>query len=419
MPASEPIANPSSSPSPDPVMPANAARPVAVVIVAAGSGSRAMRAGEAPKQYRPVAGVPVLERTVSVFVSHPRVTDVVCAISSEHAGLFQPIADRFAGRPVFRGGVTGGATRQSSVRAGLEALARAGFDGHVLIHDAARPFLTHAVIDRCLERLTEASAVVVSLPVVDTVKRADADGRVEATIPRQGLWTAQTPQGFRFGAILEAHRRAAAADRDDFTDDAAVAEWAGLEVRVALGDPANIKLTTAEDFERMNATLARPLDDIRVGTGYDVHSFEPGDHVTLCGVKIAHTHKLNGHSDADVALHALTDAILGALGDGDIGQHFPPTDMRWRGAASEVFLKDALARVTARGGLIAHCDISLIAEAPKVGPHREAMRARVADILGLTIDRVGVKATTNEKLGFVGRKEGIAAIATATVRLPS
>lgn len=419
MPASEPIANPSSSPSPDPVMPANAARPVAVVIVAAGSGSRAMRAGEAPKQYRPVAGVPVLERTVSVFVSHPRVTDVVCAISSEHAGLFQPIADRFAGRPVFRGGVTGGTTRQSSVRAGLEALARAGFDGHVLIHDAARPFLTHAVIDRCLARLSEASAVVVSLPVVDTVKRADADGRVEATIPRQGLWTAQTPQGFRFGAILEAHRRAAAADRDDFTDDAAVAEWAGLEVRVALGDPANIKLTTAEDFERMNATLARPLDDIRVGTGYDVHSFEPGDHVTLCGVKIAHTHKLNGHSDADVALHALTDAILGALGDGDIGQHFPPTDMRWRGAASEVFLKDALARVTARGGLIAHCDISLIAEAPKVGPHREAMRARVADILGLSIDRVGVKATTNEKLGFVGRKEGIAAIATATVRLPS
>lgn len=419
MPASEPIANPSLEPSPDPVIPVGAARAVAVVIVAAGSGSRAMRAGEAPKQYRPVAGVPVLERTVGVFVSHPRVTDVVCAISAEHAGLFQPIADRFAGRPVFRGGVTGGATRQSSVRAGLEALARAGFDGHVLIHDAARPFLTHAVINRCLDRLTEASAVVVSLPVVDTVKRADADGRVEATIPRQGLWTAQTPQGFRFGAILEAHRRAAAADRDDFTDDAAVAEWAGLEVRVALGDPANIKLTTAEDFERMNATLARPLDDIRVGTGYDVHSFEPGDHVTLCGVKIPHTHKLNGHSDADVALHALTDAILGALGDGDIGQHFPPTDMRWRGAASEVFLKDALARVTARGGLIAHCDISLIAEAPKVGPHREAMRARVAEILGLTIDRVGVKATTNEKLGFVGRKEGIAAIATATVRLPS
>lgn len=411
------MANPVSTPPPTPEA-ASKVPAVAVVIVAAGSGSRANRQGDAPKQYRAIGGVPVLERTLNAFLSHPAITRIVCAISGEHAALFQPIADRFAARPAFAGGVTGGATRQSSVRAGLEALARAGFEGVVLIHDAARPFLSHVVIDRCLARLTEDSAVVVSLPVVDTVKRADANGRVEATIPRQGLWTAQTPQGFRFGAILEAHRRASAADRDDFTDDAAVAEWAGLDVHVALGDPANIKLTTAEDFERMNASLARPLDDIRVGTGYDVHSFEPGDHVTLCGVKIPHTHKLNGHSDADVALHALTDAILGALGDGDIGQHFPPSDMRWRGAASEVFLKDALARVTARGGVIAHCDISLIAEAPKIGPHRETMRARIADILGLSIDRVGVKATTNEKLGFVGRKEGIAAIATATVRLP-
>jgi len=260
------------------------------------------------------------------------------------------------------------------------------------------------------------------MPLVDTLKRVDTAGQIAATVDRAGLWRAATPQGFRYEPIRAAHAALAASGRTDCTDDAAVMEAAGHHVAMVACNEENIKLTTAADFDRAEAALAREawaqLADIRVGTGYDVHALEPGDGVTLCGVFIAHSQRLRGHSDADVALHALTDAILGALGDGDIGQHFPPSDPRWRGAPSRIFLEDALARVTARGGRIAHCDVSIIAEAPKVGPHREAMRAAIADICGIGIDRVGVKATTNEGLGFAGRREGIAAIATATVRLP-
>jgi 2-C-methyl-D-erythritol 4-phosphate cytidylyltransferase/2-C-methyl-D-erythritol 2,4-cyclodiphosphate synthase len=400
-------------------IPAASAGPaVAVVIVAAGSGRRLGRDGEPPKQFLPVAGKALLTRTLERFARHPSVTTIQTVIHPDYRSAFEAAA---AGIPKLAAPVPGGATRQLSVLAGLESLAGRGCD-LVLVHDAARPFVSAAVIDRAIAALAEADAVLAAVPVVDTLQKADGAGHLVGTVPRDGLWAAQTPQGFRFEAILDAHRRAAAADRTDFTDDAAVAAWAGLPVSVVLGDPGNVKITNASDLAaaerrcRMDDFLA--LGDVRVGTGYDVHRFTEGDAVVLAGLCIPHTHKLDGHSDADVALHALTDAILGALGDGDIGSHFPPSDMRWRGADSAIFLQEAARRVAARGGIVAHADISIVAEAPKIGPHREAMRARVAEILGIAVDRVGVKATTNEKLGFVGRREGIAAIATATVRLP-
>lgn len=394
---------------------------VAVVIVAAGSGSRAASAGEPPKQYRPIAGRPVLTRTLDVFLAHPQVTRVVVAIDPAHRPLWDAATGDFAADPRLAAPIAGGTTRQASVLAGLEALAAETPD-LVLVHDAARPFVSAAVLDRCIARLAEAEGALVAVPVVDTMKRADAAGRILDTVSRDGLWAAQTPQGFRFPALLDAHRRAAAEGIAHLTDDAAVAEWAGLDVRVVEGDPANFKLTTPDDFARaedriMLERFAR-LADVRVGTGYDVHALIPGDGVTLCGVLIPHDRRLEGHSDADVAMHALTDALLGAIGDGDIGAHFPPSQAQWRGCDSAVFLKDAAARVAARDGMIAHVDVTIAAEAPKVGPHREAMRARLAEILGIAVDRVAVKATTNEKLGFVGRREGIAALATATVRLP-
>jgi 2-C-methyl-D-erythritol 4-phosphate cytidylyltransferase/2-C-methyl-D-erythritol 2,4-cyclodiphosphate synthase len=263
--------------------------------------------------------------------------------------------------------------------------------------------------------------VVPTLPVSSTLKAVDADGRVTATVPRDRLHAAETPQGFRFAAILDAHRKAAAEGRD-FTDDAAVAEWAGIPVRTVPGDPANIKLTTAADIiaadRRLAGEAALKLGDIRVGNGYDVHALGPGGQVMLGGIAIPHALGLVGHSDADVALHALTDAVLGAIAEGDIGAHFPPSDPQWRGASSDRFLADAVRRVAARGGVIAHLDLTIIAEAPKIGPHRAAMRQRIAEICGIAVDRVAVKATTNEGLGFIGRGEGIAAHATATIRLP-
>lgn len=397
-----------------------ASRPrVAVVVVAAGSGSRAGGGADLPKQYRPIGGMPVLARSLTVFLGHPAVGTVISVVNPDHAALYEAAT---AGLPVAVPAVAGGATRQASVRAGLEVLAAEAPD-LVLIHDAARPFVSGATIDRLLARLADVPAALVAVPVHDTPKRVDAAGRIVATESRDGLWAAQTPQGFRFDLVLAAHRAAADAGRSDFTDDAAVVEWAGTAVHVVPGDEGNGKITTAADLDaadrRCRMTDLFALPDVRVGTGYDVHRFVDGDAVVLCGVRIPHDRKLDGHSDADVALHALTDAILGALGDGDIGQHFPPSDMRWRGADSAVFLADAAARVRAWGGIVAHADVSIIAEAPKVGPHREAMRARIAQILDITIDRVGVKATTNEALGFVGRREGIAALATATIRLPA
>ncbi|TBW37029.1 bifunctional 2-C-methyl-D-erythritol 4-phosphate cytidylyltransferase/2-C-methyl-D-erythritol 2,4-cyclodiphosphate synthase [Siculibacillus lacustris] len=398
-----------------------AERQVAVVIVAAGTGTRAGEVGEAPKQYRRLAGRSLLAHTLDVFLAHPAIDRIVTVIHPDHGDLYAAAIADLAAAARLGPAVTGGASRQISVARGLEALAADPPD-LVLVHDAARPFVTAAVIDRAIAALAEVEGALVAVPVVDTLKHADAAGHILATRPRNDLHAAQTPQGFRYPALLAAHRRAAAEGQDAFTDDAAVAEWAGLAVRVVTGDPANVKVTTAEDLIEAERRLDRDrfarAADVRVGTGYDVHALVPGDFVTLCGVRIDHDARLDGHSDADVALHALTDAILGALGDGDIGAHFPPSEMRWRGCDSAVFLADALARMAARGGFLAHADVTLIAEAPKIGPHREAMRTRLAQLCGVALDRVAVKATTNEKLGFVGRREGIAAIATATVRLP-
>lgn len=381
---------------------------VAALIVAAGRGTRT---GGLPKQYRMLGRGSVLARSVDVFQRHPGIGSITVVIHPDdaehyHASL-EPVAK-------LAPPVTGAATRQGSVRAGLEALSDIA-PSHVLIHDAARPFLDAALIDRVLAGLTEAPGAVPGLLVTDTLKRATDDRVISGTVERAGLWHVQTPQGFAYAAILAAHRRAAADGRSDFTDDAAVMEWAGSAVKLVPGDAANAKLTTAEDL-----TMAeyRITADVRTGSGFDVHRFCDGDHVMLCGARVPHTHALEGHSDADVALHALTDALLGAIGDGDIGQHFPPSDQRWHGADSAIFLIEAARRVAARGGIVAHVDITIVCEAPRIGPHRDAMRARLASLLGIDPSRTSVKATTSEQLGFTGRREGIAAMATATVRLP-
>jgi 2-C-methyl-D-erythritol 4-phosphate cytidylyltransferase/2-C-methyl-D-erythritol 2,4-cyclodiphosphate synthase len=313
--------------------------------------------------------------------------------------------------------VNGGATRQASVLAGLEALARHKPD-IVLIHDAARPFVSEGVITRAIDAASRTGAAIPAVPVTDTIKVTGENGNVEDTPDRARLRIAQTPQSFRFDVILEAHRRAAKDGRSDFTDDAAIAEWAGLTVATFEGDVANMKLTTPEDFVREEARLASLLGDIRTGTGYDVHAFGEGDHLMICGVRVPHTKGFLAHSDGDVGLHALVDAILGALADGDIGSHFPPSDAKWKGASSDQFLQYAIERVTQRGGRIANLEVTMICERPKIGPLRDTMRARIAEISGVDISRVAVKATTSERLGFTGREEGIAATASATIRLP-
>jgi 2-C-methyl-D-erythritol 4-phosphate cytidylyltransferase/2-C-methyl-D-erythritol 2,4-cyclodiphosphate synthase len=312
--------------------------------------------------------------------------------------------------------VFGGATRQASVRAGLETLV-AHKPELVLVHDAARPFASRALIARAIAAARSGAAVPV-LPVVDTVKTVDTTGAITDTIDRRSLRVVQTPQAFGFELLLEAHRRAVAAGREDFTDDAALAEWAGHRVTTFEGEASNVKLTTPEDFSRAEAAEVAALADIRTGFGFDVHQFIEGDHVWLGGVRIAHERGVTGHSDADVVLHALVDAILGALCEGDIGVHFPPSDPQWRGASSDRFLAFAVERVQARGGRIAHLDATIVCEAPRIGPHRDAMRARIAEIAGIPESRVAIKATTSEQLGFIGRREGIAAFANATIRLP-
>jgi 2-C-methyl-D-erythritol 4-phosphate cytidylyltransferase/2-C-methyl-D-erythritol 2,4-cyclodiphosphate synthase len=313
--------------------------------------------------------------------------------------------------------VHGGATRQASVRAGLEALDGSAPD-IVLIHDAARPFLAGDLISRAIIAGKAHGAAVPAVAVADTVKKIDEQDMVTETLDRSRLRMVQTPQAFAFGLIVEAHRRAAAAGLEDFSDDAALAEWAGHRVNVFAGETANVKLTTDDDFTRAEIVRVAALADVRTGNGFDVHAFGDGDYVMLGGVRIPHTRGLTGHSDADVALHALVDAILGALADGDIGMHFPPSDPQWRGAASERFLAFACERVRARSGVIAHLDVTIVCEAPRVAPHRDAIRARIAAIAGIPVTRVAVKATTSEKLGFTGRSEGMVAMATATVRLP-
>ncbi len=384
---------------------------VAAVVVAAGRGTRV--GGGAPKQYRVVHGAPVIRHALRLFVDHPEIAMVQPVIHRDDAANFSAATGGLKLRtPTF-----GGATRQISVHAGLEALEKEK-PRIVLVHDAARPFTSAALISRAIAA-GAGGAAIPGLAVTDTIKSVDGAGRVVDTLDRSRLRAVQTPQSFDFDLLLGAHRRAFLAGRDDFTDDAALAEWAGMTVTIFDGESGNVKLTTEEDFARAHADDLAAMGDIRTATGYDVHAFEDGDHVTLGGVRIAHTRRLSGHSDADAPLHALVDAILGALADGDIGAHFPPTDPQWRGASSDRFLAFAVERVRRRGGRIAHLDITIVCEAPRIGPHRDAMRARIAEIGGVTIDRVAVKATTNEKLGFVGRGEGIAAMATATIRLPS
>jgi 2-C-methyl-D-erythritol 4-phosphate cytidylyltransferase/2-C-methyl-D-erythritol 2,4-cyclodiphosphate synthase len=383
----------------------------AAILVAAGRGLRAGAGG--PKQYREIGGQTVIFRAMEAFCRHPDVFAVQPVVNPDDAAIFNEAVAGLRHQPP----TNGGATRQASVHAGLEALATEKPD-IVLIHDAARPFVTPAVISRAIVAAGRTGAAVPAIPVTDTIKQVDDTGTVEATPDRASLRVAQTPQAFRFDVILDAHRRAARDGRSDFTDDAALAEWAGLTVATFEGDPANMKLTTPEDFIREEARLAAQLGDIRTGTGYDVHAFGDGDHLMLCGVRVPHTRGFLAHSDGDVGLHALVDAILGALADGDIGSHFPPTDPQWKGAASDKFLKYAVDRVTARGGRIANLEVTMICERPKIGPLRDIMRARIAEITGLNISRVAVKATTSERLGFTGREEGIAATASATIRLP-
>ncbi len=387
----------------------------AAIIVAAGRGERA-GAARTPKQYRRIGGRSVLAHAAAAFADHAAVDRVLAVIGPDHA------ADYAADPDLTQAGllppVVGGEHRQESVLRGLEALADDPPDT-VLIHDAARPFVGTEVIGRVLDRLATHPAVIPTVPIVNTVKRVAADGTVSQTIPRETLVAAQTPQGFAYEAILAAHRQAAGTSKP-FTDDAAIAAASGLAIERVDGDPANVKLTTADDLAMAEARFsAWPWFETRTGQGFDVHAFGPGDAVMLGGIRIAHDAGLTGHSDADVILHALTDAVLAAISDGDIGAHFPPGDPQWQGAASDRFLAFAADRVRARGGTVVNLDATLIGEAPKLAPHRDAIRARIADIAGLDIDRIAVKATTSEGLGFTGRREGLAAQAIATVRLPS
>ncbi|MCU4179996.1 bifunctional 2-C-methyl-D-erythritol 4-phosphate cytidylyltransferase/2-C-methyl-D-erythritol 2,4-cyclodiphosphate synthase [Bosea sp. BH3] len=389
--------------------------PVAALLVAAGKGLRA--GGGEPKQYRLVNGRPVLAHALLPFLADPSIGRIGVVIGDGDEGRY---ADAVAGLDSSRlsAPTLGGTTRQESVRRGLLALSRQGFEGIVLVHDAARPFVSPAQIAAAVGRLGGSElAAIPALPVTDTVKRTDASGHVAETPPRDQLVSVQTPQAFRFGPLLKAHEAAQAAQLHGFTDDAALMEWAGHPVATFPGDPANIKLTHAEDFLRAASRSGKVLVT-RVGTGYDVHAFGPGDHVWLGGIRIGHDHGVVAHSDGDVALHALTDALLGALADGDIGTHFPPSDPQWRGAASARFLAFAADRVRERGGRIDHLDLTIVCEAPKVGPHRDAIRAEIAAVAGVPVGKVAIKATTSERMGFTGRREGLAALATATIRLP-
>ena len=380
------------------------------LIVAAGRGTRA--GGSTPKQYQLLAGQPLLSHSISAFVGHQQINAVRVVIHPDDHALYDRAAAGFSLLPP----VHGGATRQDSVLRGLESLATTA-PARVLIHDAARALIPTDVISRTIAALAEHPGAIAAVPLSDTLKRGDPSGAVAATVERAGLWRAQTPQSFHFEAILAAHRAAAGLE---LTDDAAVAEHAGIAVALVAGSEDNLKVTTVEDWARAEALLAarRGPDDIRVGSGFDVHRFCPGDHVMLCGVRVPFEHGLEGHSDADVPLHAITDAILGAIGAGDIGTYFPASDPRWRNADSALFARYAIERLREFGGALTAIDVTVIAEAPRIGPHRETMVVRLAAILDIPKDRVNVKATTTEGLGFTGRREGVAAQATATVRLP-
>lgn len=387
---------------------AGAAVTAAAVIVAAGRGARA--GGDVPKQYATIGGEPVLRRTVGAFAAHPAVSDVVTVIHPDDSALA-----RQAVGPAPVHFVAGGASRQESVYNGLKFLDTMNPE-FVLVHDAARPFVTAEIIGRCLDSARRHGAAAAGIPIADTVKRTDGAGVVTGTVARDRLWRAQTPQAFRYRDLLAAHEAAAG---DALTDDAAVAEAAGFFAVMSPGSEDNFKITTAEDLARADrmARAAMPRVTV-VGHGFDVHAFGPGDHIVLCGVRIGHSHGLVGHSDADAALHALTDALLGALGAGDIGQHFPDSDPLWRGAASDRFLRHALDLVAGAEGRLVNLDLTLVCERPKLAPHYDAMKRRLSDLTGLPPARVGLKATTTERLGFTGRGEGIAAQAAVSVDLP-
>ena len=373
----------------------------AAVIVAAGRGTRA---GEGlPKQWRDLGGMTVAARTLGLFRAHPNVAHIVLVLSPDDTGL--------APGYTAHGDVTvvaGGAERNDSVLAGLNALDPAVYS-HVLIHDVARPFASTALISRVIAALATSDAAAPGLPVTDALWQVSGDA-VSGLQDRSGLFRAQTPQGFGLAKIQQAYKDYPGAAADDVE----VARAAGIDVAIVPGEEDNLKITTAQDFER-GERLLRSIMDIRVGNGFDVHRFCEGDAVILCGVSVPHDKALLGHSDADVGMHALTDAIYGALAEGDIGQHFPPSDPQWKGAASHVFLEHAARRATDRGFAISNADVTLICEDPKIGPHAKAMAETLATIMKIASDRVSVKATTSEQLGFTGRREGISAQATATL----
>jgi 2-C-methyl-D-erythritol 4-phosphate cytidylyltransferase/2-C-methyl-D-erythritol 2,4-cyclodiphosphate synthase len=385
-------------------------RRVTALIVAAGRGSRF--GGPLPKQYALLDGQPVLRRTIAAFQATPGIDRALVVIGPGDAPHYEA-ATADLGLPA---PIVGGASRQQSVLNGLEALAADTPPDLVAIHDAARPFVRPADIEACLDAASAdgIDGAILGIPLADTLKRVGSGNAVTETVPRNDLWRAQTPQVFRFAALLAAHRAAAAlgaAETTALTDDAAVAERAGLKVVMVPGSEDNRKITTADD-------LSPARMETRTAFGFDVHGFAAGNAVMLGGVAVPHSQALAGHSDADVALHALTDAVLGTIGAGDIGKHFPPSDPQWRGASSDRFLRHAVDLVSGRGGRIVHLDVTIVCEAPKVGPHRDAMVKSIAAIAGVAADRVSVKATTTEGLGFTGRREGIAAQAIATVELP-
>ena len=388
---------------------------IAVIIVAAGRGHRF--GGEMPKQYLEVHQQPLVRHAVQVFLDHPAIDFILPVIHPDDADILANALDGLD----YLEPVAGGAARQDSVRNGLEALASSAPD-YVLVHDAARPMVAPALIDRVIAALQNTPGVIPGIAVVDTLKRADDAGIITDSVSRDGLWRAQTPQGFKYADLLAAHRSVIG---QELSDDAAVMEASGHRIAVVLGDEDNIKVTTPDDLIRMEEIMsddsaqAKPVrsPSFRIGSGYDVHKLGPGDHVTLCGVEIASERALIGHSDADVALHAVTDAVFGAIADGDIGSHFPPTNSQWRGASSDQFLAYACERMRERGFELSNIDLTIICEKPKIGPHRDAMRARLAEIAQIDVSCVSVKATTTERLGFTGRGEGIAAEAVIIIEI--
>lgn len=387
---------------------------IVALVLAGGRGSR-VGAGT-PKQYREICGSSLLRRSLSAFVEHPKIDLVRAVIHSEDRSLY----DRETRGLRLEPPVLGGNTRQQSALNGLESY-REHNPSKILIHDAARPFVSHETISRVLDSLNDNIAVLAASKITDTIKKQDDEGYVDSTVPRDRLWQAQTPQGFRYVDILEAHNKF---KDGNYTDDAAIAEAAGHKVRLIDGNEENFKVTSIEDFARGEAisgsgeplnSMTVNLSGIRTGIGFDVHRFGSGDNVILCGVKIPHTHGLMAHSDADVAMHAITDAILGSISAGDIGTHFPPSEMRWKGAPSDIFLAKAANLVAQKNGIINNIDLTVICETPKIGPYRKDMQTKLGKILDLHPENISIKGTTSEKLGFTGRGEGIAAQAIATV----